>query len=256
MDDGAVLLADRWVASRHGRDRAQPTVLVRSPYGRRQFVGLLLGRLLAERGFQVVVQSVRGTFGSGGDFDPFNERADGLATLAWLRAAALARGSGRDDRPQLPGLVQWAIAEPAGDELAAMAIQVSASQFYDETYAGGGRCWRPSPRGWCSSPQERRLAPVAINRGLRRLRKALLDRICRSTSSTCAAHRGEVVWLRNALAAPRPRLRALAGPRLLRHGRRGARARLVRRRLARHPAAVDARGLRGTAGGRALRRSC
>jgi predicted acyl esterase len=34
MDDGVVLLADRWVA-RATRDRPQPTVLVRSPYGRK-----------------------------------------------------------------------------------------------------------------------------------------------------------------------------------------------------------------------------
>ena len=49
MDDGAVLLADRWVRARR-REQPQPTVLVRSPYGRRQLVGLLFGRLLAERG--------------------------------------------------------------------------------------------------------------------------------------------------------------------------------------------------------------
>src|SRR5690349_19703301 len=67
MDDGAVLLADRWVAG-EGADRPKPTVLVRSPYGRRQLVGVLFGRLLAERGLQVVIQSVRGTFGSGGEF--------------------------------------------------------------------------------------------------------------------------------------------------------------------------------------------
>ncbi len=85
MDDEVVLLADRWV-SRDGDDRPQPTVLVRSPYGRRQFVGLLFGRLLAERGFQVVIQSVRGTFGSRGSFAPFDERPDGLATLRWLRS--------------------------------------------------------------------------------------------------------------------------------------------------------------------------
>jgi len=85
MDDGTVLLADRWVA-RHCEDRPQPTVLVRSPYGRRQFVGLMFGRLLAERGFQVVIQSVRGTFGSDGSFAPFDERPDGLATLRWLRS--------------------------------------------------------------------------------------------------------------------------------------------------------------------------
>ena len=84
MDDGAVLLADRWVARRIRHTRP-PTVLVRSPYGRRQLVGLLFGRLMAERGLQVAVQSVRGTFGSEGTFSPFDERADGLATLRWIR---------------------------------------------------------------------------------------------------------------------------------------------------------------------------
>src|ERR1700729_1493634 len=67
MDDGAVLLADRWVA-RAAREQPQATVLVRSCYGRRGFFGLLHGRLLAERGLQVVMQSVRGTFGSEGTF--------------------------------------------------------------------------------------------------------------------------------------------------------------------------------------------
>src|SRR5271169_2410341 len=77
MDDGAALLADRYVA-RATRWQPQPTVLVRSPYGRRQLFGLLFGRLLAERGLQVIVQSVRGTFGSQGTFSPFEERSDGL----------------------------------------------------------------------------------------------------------------------------------------------------------------------------------
>src|SRR5438045_794273 len=40
MDDGAVLLADRWVA-RATADEPQPTVLVRSPYGRRPWVVLV-----------------------------------------------------------------------------------------------------------------------------------------------------------------------------------------------------------------------
>jgi predicted acyl esterase len=65
MGDGAVLLADRWVA-RAAHAQPQPTVLVRSCYGRRGIFGVLHGRLLAERGLQVVIQSVRGTFGSEG----------------------------------------------------------------------------------------------------------------------------------------------------------------------------------------------
>src|SRR5262245_20561855 len=76
MPDGAVLLADRYVPLGVADP---PTLLVRSPYGRRQLFGLWYGRLFAERGFQVLVQSCRGTFGSGGDFVPmFRERADGL----------------------------------------------------------------------------------------------------------------------------------------------------------------------------------
>ena len=83
MADGTVLLADRYAPP---GTRATPTVLVRSPYGRAGVFGFLFGRVLAERGLHARVQSIRGTFGSGGSFDPFNERGDGLATLRWLRA--------------------------------------------------------------------------------------------------------------------------------------------------------------------------
>src|SRR5271165_7303338 len=136
MDDGAVLLADRYVA-RAGRDRAQPTVLVRSPYGRRQLVGLIFGRLLAERGLQVLVQSVRGTFGSQGEFSPIDERPDGLATLRWIREQPWHTARIGMIGPSYLGLVQWAVAFDAGEDLAALAIQVSASQFYGQTYPGG-----------------------------------------------------------------------------------------------------------------------
>jgi len=68
MPDGVELLADRWVARAGGE--SLPTALVRSPYGRRGAIGMGTARPLAERGFQVLIQSTRGTFGSGGVFDP------------------------------------------------------------------------------------------------------------------------------------------------------------------------------------------
>lgn len=44
-----------------------------------------MARPLAERGFQVLIQSVRGGFGSGGTFAALRqEREDGLATLDWV----------------------------------------------------------------------------------------------------------------------------------------------------------------------------
>src|SRR4029079_584738 len=124
MDDGVTLLADRWVAGA-GAGQPQPTVLIRSPYCR---IGIY-GRLLSERGLQVVIQSVRGTFGSGGEFSPFDERADGLATLRWIRAQPWHSERIGTIGPSYAGLSQWAHRPDAGDDLAALAIQVSASQF-------------------------------------------------------------------------------------------------------------------------------
>jgi hypothetical protein len=171
MDDGTVLLADRWVAADQ-RHEPQPTVLVRSPYGRRQVVGMLLGRLLAERGLAVIIQSVRGTFGSGGRFSPFDERGDGLATLRWIRAQPWHAGPVGTFGPSYLGFVQWAVAGAPDADLAALSIQVSASQFYDQTYTGGSLSLE-TLGSWMVllAAQESRLAPLAINRALRGLAK-------------------------------------------------------------------------------------
>jgi putative CocE/NonD family hydrolase len=200
MDDGTTLLADRWVARAASR-QAQPTVLVRSPYGRRQVVGLLFGRLLAERGFQVVIQSVRGTFGSGGDFSPFDERADGLATLRWVHEQTWHADRIGMIGPSYLGLVQWAVAPEAGDDLAALAIQVSASQLHGQAHAGGSVSLETAA-SWLVlvSAQERRLAPLAIVHGLRRLR-GLLDELPLADLDERATG-AEVAWFREAMASP------------------------------------------------------
>ena len=83
MADGVELLADRW-APQEGGD-GLPVALLRSPYGRAGLLGAGMARPLAERGYQVLIQSTRGGFGSGGAFDPLRqERADGRATLEWV----------------------------------------------------------------------------------------------------------------------------------------------------------------------------
>jgi uncharacterized protein len=200
MDDGAVLLADRWVAQA-GREQAQPTVLVRSPYGRRQLIAALFGQLLAERGLQVVIQSVRGTFGSEGRFSPFDERADGLATLRWIREQPWHADRVGMLGPSYLGLVQWAVAPDAGDDLVALAIQNSASQFHGQTFAGGTLSLETAA-SWLVlvAAQERRLAPVAMARALRRLPTVLsalpLENLDERATGT------EVAWFREGLASP------------------------------------------------------
>jgi len=200
MEDGAVLLANRWVA-RGTRGRPQPTVLVRSPYGRAGPLGLIFGRLLAERGLQTVIQSVRGTFGSEGRFSPFDERADGLATLRWIRQQPWHAGRIGMIGPSYMGLTQWAVAAEAGEDLAALAIQVSASQFHGVTYAGGSLSLETAA-SWLVlvAAQESRLAPLLWVRALRRLPMLLsqlpvADLDARATGS-------EIDWFREALASP------------------------------------------------------
>jgi putative CocE/NonD family hydrolase len=136
MPDGITLLADRY-APRSDGDNA-PTILVRCPYGRTGFFGFLFGRLIAERGYQVVIQSTRGTFGSGGVFDPYvHEHDDGLATVAWIKEQPWFHGKLATTGLSYLGYTQWAIARDAGSDVAAMAIQVSTSNFHRRTYAGG-----------------------------------------------------------------------------------------------------------------------
>ncbi|WBB67391.1 CocE/NonD family hydrolase [Micromonospora sp. WMMD812] len=113
-----------------------PTVLIRTPYGRGGPMRLL-GRLLAERGYHVVVQSCRGTYGSGGTFAPLvHERDDGLDTLDWLCRQPWYSGGFGSFGASYQGFVQWAVAADAGDELRAMVAVVTASTTRDSTYAG------------------------------------------------------------------------------------------------------------------------
>lgn len=200
MDDGAVLLADRHVA-RASQHEPQPTVLVRSPYGRRQAFGLIFGRLLAERGLQVVVQSTRGTFGSQGVFDPFDERADGLATLRWLKQQPWHRGRVGMIGPSYLGLTQWAVAREGGEDLAALAIQVSASQFHGQIYAGESLSLQTAA-SWLVlvAAQERRFAPLAMLRALRRLPPLLAQVPLRELDARATGTR--VDWFREGLSDP------------------------------------------------------
>jgi putative CocE/NonD family hydrolase len=173
MDDGVVLLADHYAPRGAGR---LPVVLVRTPYGRRGAVGLIYGRLIAERGFQVVIQSVRGTFGSGGAFAPFDERADGLATLRWLATQPWCDGPIGMIGSSYMGLVQWAVAtDPA---IGALAPAITASEFHSQAYAGGAISL-DTALSWTFiiAAQERRAAPARLVLGLRRRLPKLLDEL-------------------------------------------------------------------------------
>lgn len=134
MPDGVLLLGDHYFPRAGGK---RPTVLVRTPYGRAGLWGMLFGRPFAERGFQVFIQSCRGTFGSGGTFDAFrHERADGLATVEWIKQQPWFSGELVTAGPSYLGFVQWAIAAEVGPELKAMTTMITSSEFRTLTYPG------------------------------------------------------------------------------------------------------------------------
>jgi hypothetical protein len=65
-----------------GRRRRYPTILVRNPYGRLTFFYTFY--LFAQRGYNVVVQDVRGRGESTGVFDCIHDEEDAQATLEWI----------------------------------------------------------------------------------------------------------------------------------------------------------------------------
>ncbi|WP_344874936.1 CocE/NonD family hydrolase [Allokutzneria multivorans] len=125
MPDGGVLLADHWRPS----GGTSPTLLVRTPYGRKGF-GAVFARVCAERGFQVVITSVRGTFGSTGDFRAMrHERGDGLATIEWITAQPWFDGTLALAGTSYLGYTQWAVAADAPPQVKSMVPHVTSSRL-------------------------------------------------------------------------------------------------------------------------------
>jgi len=122
MRDGVELIADHYEPQTAG---PAGTLLIRGPYGRGWPFSTLFAHIYATRGYQVVFQSVRGTFGSGGEFDPMvNEIADGADTAAWLRDQPWFTGSFATVGISYLGFTQWALLTDPPPEMTAAVITV------------------------------------------------------------------------------------------------------------------------------------
>lgn len=126
MPDGITLLADR-LCTPDAQPAGRPTILVRSPYGRAGVTRAMSGLPFAERGFNVIIQSCRGTGGSEGTFSLYREREDGLATVEWIKNQPWFDGRLGLAGPSYMTYNQWAIAAGAGPELKALAPEVGSS---------------------------------------------------------------------------------------------------------------------------------
>ena len=135
MSDGTVLLASHYIPVSVA---SAATVLVRCPYGRTGAFALQTAQVLAERGYHVLLQSVRGTFGSGGTFEPMrNEIADGQDTVAWLRQQSWFEGRLATYGLSYLGFVQWALAMDPPPELVAAVVHVAPHDFSRTAFRHG-----------------------------------------------------------------------------------------------------------------------
>ncbi|MGX9790958.1 CocE/NonD family hydrolase [Mycobacterium sp. MMS18-G62] len=135
MRDGVELIADHYEPQ---TSTPAGTLLVRGPYGRRFPFAALFARVYASRGYHVVFQSVRGTFGSGGEFSPMiHEIADGADTAEWLRDQPWFTGSFATIGLSYLGFTQWALLTDPPPEMKAAIITVGPHDLSAPRWGSG-----------------------------------------------------------------------------------------------------------------------
>lgn len=136
MADDVELVGDHYFPA--GGSGSYPTLLVRSPYGRGFPWAALYGVAFAEQGFHVLIQSARGTAGSGGTKRAWrDEGPDGRATAAWLRRQPWFNGRLGLLGPSAMAYAAWALAVDPPPELGAMVVHVPLHDPYGFFYRGG-----------------------------------------------------------------------------------------------------------------------
>ena len=136
MRDGAKMATDIYFPV--GLDKA-PAILSRTPYGKN--VQSIMGRkdpsrVLAGQGYVVLVQDVRGRFGSEGQFYPFlKDGDDGQDAIAWIQKQAWFNGKLGTYGASYLGTTQWF--EAPGEDIAAMHLEVTSPNLKDVLYTGG-----------------------------------------------------------------------------------------------------------------------
>ncbi|MQY29026.1 CocE/NonD family hydrolase [Nocardia aurantia] len=124
--DGVELAADLY----RPLDDPIGTVLMRGPYGRGLAMTLASARPYAAHGYQVLFVSSRGTFGSGGTFQPARTEAeDGQDVLFWMYKQDWYTGSFATVGASYLGFTQWALLSDTPVQPAAAVIVMAPHDF-------------------------------------------------------------------------------------------------------------------------------
>ena len=134
--DGVTLYAD--IYRPKSSDRF-PVILMRTPYDKSVSWAVSPVLKMVLRGYVVIIQDVRGRYTSEGEWYPFkHEQADGFDTVEWAAALPYSNGKVGMMGASYVGATQMlaAIAQPP--HLAAIAPNMTASNYHDGwTYQGG-----------------------------------------------------------------------------------------------------------------------
>ncbi|GGJ59799.1 CocE/NonD family hydrolase [Deinococcus roseus] len=135
MRDGVNLLADLYVPA----GKIHGTVLIRSPYGRGVLMAAVYAATYAARGYRVVLQSCRGTFGSGpGPFEPMqHEILDGQDTVAWMRDQPWFEGTFATFGVSYLGFTQWALLMDPPKELRTAIVMMGPHDIHQFAHGAG-----------------------------------------------------------------------------------------------------------------------
>jgi hypothetical protein len=165
--DGVTLLTDLYLARPAG---PLPTILIRCPYGRRGPWGGA-ARLFAERGYHAVVQSTRGTFGSGGEIDADREAGDGRTTADWIIDQPWSNGELGTFGGSYLSFTQLALASTRPPQLKAMALGVWGAERR-AGYFPGGSFALDRALNWIYNVHHQEQSRLAMFRAARTLRPA------------------------------------------------------------------------------------
>ena len=139
MRDGTVLRADVYRPDAPGR---YPVLLQRTPYSKDGENCVEQGHRLAERGYVVVQQDVRGRYRSDGEFQPgffsadHRDSEDGYDTVEWAAGLPWSTGKVGTFGGSYCGWTQWELAHTRPPHLAAMIPSAIAANLLDREMSG------------------------------------------------------------------------------------------------------------------------
>lgn len=142
MRDGVKLATDVYIPARNGQALTGPwpAVLERTPYGKERSYGNAPdGPFYARKGYVMVVQDVRGRFGSEGVFGSYNQEADdGLDTFRWVTSQPWSNQKVAVTGSSYFGVTAQAILTQAPPGLAAAVIRVTPGNYHEDGAWRGG----------------------------------------------------------------------------------------------------------------------